>query len=304
MHNIGVGIYGEWRYWTTTKSGVIKNYRDWNKNVILNDGLLRFVQGHGGLVGYYTSIRVGDGNSSPVITQSALDNVVYETDHNLTAPDMNYDNPIAPYVTVSKTIPSGTGDLTIREMGVYINDAPHPTLLNRILITDTLGNPDTLVKLDGDTMTIECRIILTRLSETPVESVSISDGLGGTISAKTLVTDSALAYMLSGGIGSILSGLTSVGSSGVDPSHSDTGCNTIIGTAETGNWSSISSDGTSITKSVELSQLLGPSEATFRELAIGTALYSNFAIRTVLSREYVKPLNKKLTLTYKLEFFR
>lgn len=305
MHNIGIGVYGEWRYWITTKNGVVKNYRDWNKNIILNSAIYYPLRGAALLRADYT-IQLGDGDSTPSVTQTGLDNVVYETQSS-NVKDLDYSDRAHLKMTYSRTIPSGTGDLTIRELSLRnkLSLSPWSYAVNRILITDINGDPSEIVKLDGDTMTVECRISIKRLSETPVDSGVISDGLGGTIQAHTLLTDYGL-YDIFCGAGNIqlLSGLVSIGTGQTSPSPSDVGCETVI-EEEAATWSDISITDVAVTKSVDISSVVSSLEKTFREVCVGcTAISGQYPIRTVFSRDYVKPAGKTVILTYKLEFFR
>lgn len=297
-NTIHIGIKAEWRYWVTTKHGVVKNYRDWTKNVILNSGLTSWLT-YGSLVDSPV-IALGDNATTPAITQTALAHEVYRTTLGVGSPGI-YDSatPAAPFALVSRTIPAGTGDLTIREMGLV---SANNTLFNRTLVLDIEGNPTTVVKQDADTMTVECRITLTRSSETFVTNSGVSDGLGSTIDTKTIITNAGLLYMLKDDCSQFFYGTAQVGSDYTNPIPTNTGCVSPIASAAP--WMVSNSSGSYYRiETVDLNVVL-PESTAIREIALGKRGSDDYNLRTVLSRDYVKPLNKTIIMTYRIDFTR
>lgn len=296
INTVGACVSAEWRYWITTKHGVIKNYKDWYPNLILDCGIFRMLSGYTPMENL--QIVFGDGDTEPSVEQTYLDNETYLIDTDLTHPVV-YDNsnPAAPFGILSRTIPTGEGPIVISEMGLpFVHGS---VLFNRVLILDDLGAPSSITKQPGDSFTVECKVTFRRSSETASSSGLIDDGLGGTIDTKSIILNAGLYQLLTEGLWTI-SG-AQIGTDYTDPIPTNTGCIAPVGTP-TFWWQNPNNP-------VDNYRMLdyGVSKGETGAVAIREVSFSDDGvsmIRSTLSREFTIPSGYKMVPRYKFEISR
>jgi len=124
---------------------------DWFPNLILNSGLDRI----GAASDWINYCQVGTGNSTPSITQTALDNTFASS--NSYYSDLSGNSGASPWYTYTRRVYQFTAGTTsgedLKEIGIGWG-ATGDTLFNRALILDVLGNPTAVTVLDDETLKV------------------------------------------------------------------------------------------------------------------------------------------------------
>ena len=220
-------LKSEWKV-SITSNNIQPTVVDWSENVILDSGLDYWLDNFGVLQlpfsetepMAFTHIALGDDNTPAVITDTALLNETYRSAITTTySYDMNVDDPTAPYIILGAEIPSGTGTLSIKELGIC-NSSDY--FFNRLVITE-------VVKMPLDVVIIQCKITLTRLTELYNRSQQLFmnpfyGALTHSCRSYTCIFDETLAYLL--GCNSTtfdMVGTLELGSNTTRPTKSDGG---------------------------------------------------------------------------------
>lgn len=224
-----VGIKAEWKIFSISKDGETSILSNMERNTILDAGLDYFISNIGTLQLPYSSsipmmfdsIAVGDGVTPALISDVTLQNELYryeiEEDYSL---NVNNDDTANPFVTLGTIIPAGTSSFVISELGLC---NANNILFNRFVITP-------ITKLPDDVLVIQCRITLSRISNSAEISsnVVIMHPFIGNTSAKynvyNVLMDASLYGLLSSGPSSFTNtGILQIGTSLNIPTTSDTG---------------------------------------------------------------------------------
>lgn len=129
--------------------GTVREILDWFPNLILNSGLDYIGSGNS----YLSYCKVGDGTSTPVITQTALDSQKAQTSGTF-AVDINSASASAPWYGYFRrhfefALGTAAGNLT--ELGFGPNTGP---LFSRTLFKDGGGSPVTIVVLADEILQV------------------------------------------------------------------------------------------------------------------------------------------------------
>lgn len=182
MHAVNIGIAGEVRCTVTGVNGEVKTDTGYQKNLILNQGLDFFGGGNGGSM--FSKCVIGAGNSSPDITQVALDSFLAIASGVAAGSSYSYtpdaSNEYKTYSTYSYTF-SGLNNVTISEVGLVSNGSTSADyyLCTRALIKDNSGVATSITVLQGEILTIHYRLwrVVSTLTQNYV--IDVSDGVGG-----------------------------------------------------------------------------------------------------------------------------
>jgi hypothetical protein len=168
--NTKVALSGEYRL--VINRGGIEIDTGWFKNVILNQGLNQLgVASANVLYGY---ARVGTGTSTPLITNTVLDNQVAVS--NILSGATVVNSGASSYTTLTTyqyTFTQGAVTGNISEVGVGW-DTTGSTLFSRALIVDGSGNPTTITLTSIDQLTIYYRLNAAQPLTDTTSSVNIS----------------------------------------------------------------------------------------------------------------------------------
>jgi hypothetical protein len=129
--------------------GSVREVLDWFPNLILNTGLDYLGSGNG----YLGHCKVGDGTSTPVVTQTTLDSQKASTNTTF-ASDLNSASVAAPWYGFYRrffefAVGTAAGNLT--ELGFGPSSGP---LFSRTLFKDGSGNPVTIVILSDEILQV------------------------------------------------------------------------------------------------------------------------------------------------------
>lgn len=207
VYNVGVGFGTYWRAeLTDAATGKVKQTVDWHKNLILNSGLSWRVRNGGpfnSLAYFFNSIAVGTSNVTPVATQTALTSFLASKtcDSSFSTLSPNESDPTAPYVILGTQFAASEAIGSIQELGLfgnfYDNGGYQDIYWSRDLIRDGNGNAITITKTSTDILTVYCKIIIKRTSESALSS-SITDNQSTTYTVKRMITNEGLSRALSG----------------------------------------------------------------------------------------------------------
>lgn len=172
MKQINFGVAGFYQIFIKDKNGVTHKKAE-GKNLILNQGLNRWFSAPTSTI--MNRCRVGTGTSTPVVTQTQLDNVIATTSSRTInsgssggIPDWYY------FYQCTYTFPLGGVVGNISELGLDDNT----NLMTRALIKDELGNPTTI------TVTAEEQLIviyeLRKYSPTGDSNLTLTLNFNGT----------------------------------------------------------------------------------------------------------------------------
>jgi hypothetical protein len=152
-----VGFAGYFKIEAIKQDGTVREVAPWQKNLILNQGL-DLVLGNGT---FMSGCSVGSGNSTPVVTQTALDALVANTNNTVSATNGFATTASPPYrwYQVTYQFNAGVAAGNLSEVGFGNWTGSVNILFSRSLIKDSMGNPTTITILSDEILqvTYQCQ---------------------------------------------------------------------------------------------------------------------------------------------------
>ncbi len=144
-----IGIAGYYKLEAVKPDGRVRPLTDWFPNIITNTGFDTL----GSTGGPWGGCAVGSGNSTPVVTQTALDAIIASTSNFFSnATSIQGTSPYFGTTTQTWQFPVGAAAGNLSEVGVY-NSSP-TALFSRALILDGSGNPTTITVLSNEALNV------------------------------------------------------------------------------------------------------------------------------------------------------
>lgn len=177
-----VGIAGEFRCVVKRADGSVKEDTGYQRNLILNQGL-DFFGGEKG-TDMMQLCQVGEGNATPVATQTALISYKAQVSGAASSMDYSYADDGSGFYKCNRVVKftfSSLGNANISEVGLASNNAGTPYLCTRALLKDTLGDTTTITVLTGEVLEIYYKLWKVVSIADSSYAVTMSDGKGGSI---------------------------------------------------------------------------------------------------------------------------
>ena len=140
------GLSGRYKLSVMKPDGRIRMETEWFNNIILNTGLdVIGVYNYGR--NYLGHCHVGTGTSTPIVTQTALDNLIYSASYSSRSSSAQGSAPYYGKKIVTYTFAAADADHTLSEIGVSDGSGIY---FSRALIVDGSGNPTTISLVTGE----------------------------------------------------------------------------------------------------------------------------------------------------------
>ena len=172
--DFNIGFESQWQITLTdAKTGKVKMQLPWHKNTILDAGLnLRLTSSLAFLLNsipyLFTYIAIGTGNTAPATTDTTLETEVSRKIYNSSLTTYSFATAAEPYFIVGSQWGTSEGNGDLKEVGLC-SASVGGTFWNRNLFRDEGGSPITVTKTTSDILTVLCKTIIKRASDTPYE---------------------------------------------------------------------------------------------------------------------------------------
>lgn len=144
-----IGMAGFYKLEAVKPDGRVRPLTGWFPNIITNTGFDTL----GSTGGPWGGCAVGSGNSTPVVTQTALDAIIASTANFFSnANSIQGSSPYYGTTTQTWQFPVGAAAGNLSEVGVYATSAT--ALFSRALILDSGGSPTTITVLSNEALNV------------------------------------------------------------------------------------------------------------------------------------------------------
>jgi hypothetical protein len=168
-NNFNVGVAGRYKLVAHKLDGSSRELTPWFNNLILDGGLEAMA-----VRGTMNKCRVGTGNSTPVVGQTALDAELAEADIHTSTDGYDSATNLYAFRRITYRFPVGAATGNLSEVGVGWRDGSIVGLFSRSRIKDGNGNDTTITVLSDEVLDVIYEFRIYRPTADAAVNVSIS----------------------------------------------------------------------------------------------------------------------------------